>query len=93
MIIAKLTLACRIHAITVELVLLEEVLIYVNAHQVKVKTQFFHFKIELLELNLDLEKVTKAKLAVGQNVNPVIYVKIRAPAKPSIPVMVSYAIA
>ena len=57
------------------------------------KLIFFSFKIELLELNLDLEKVTKAKLAVGQNVNPVIYVKIRAPAKPSIPVMVSYAIA
>lgn len=69
-IIVKLTLACRIHVITVELVLLEEVLIYVNAHQ-----------------------VTKAKLAVGQSVNPVIYVKIRALAKPSILVMVSYAIA
>jgi len=69
-IIAKLTLACRIHAITVELVLLEEVLIYVNVHQ-----------------------VTKAKLVAGQSVNPVIYVKIRALAKPSIPVMVSYAIA
>lgn len=57
------------------------------------KLIFFSFKIELLELNLDLEKVTKAKLAVGQSVNPVIYVKIRALAKPSIPVMVSYAIA
>ena len=57
------------------------------------KLIFFSFKIELLELNLDPEKVMKAKLAVGQSVNPVIYVKIRAPAKPSIPVMVSYAIA
>ena len=57
------------------------------------KLNFFNFKIELLELNLDLEKVTKAKLVAGQSVNPVIYVKIRALAKPSIPVMVSYAIA